>query len=100
MLIKANTGHALDSLWERVSGVEMYFKLVLIFREFLAVVKPMQKQALSVRVTRSSVSLKNLRSGLAMNGLNGPTEQPAQAPALKGTAASFCLPRVFFLLVF
>lgn len=64
MLIKANTGDVLDSLRERVSRVEMYFKLVLIFREFLAVVKPMLKQPLSVRVTRSSVSLKNLKAGL------------------------------------
>lgn len=50
MLIKENTGDVLDSLHERVSRVEIYFKLVLIFREFLAVVvKPMLKQSLPVR---------------------------------------------------
>lgn len=62
MLIEENTGDVLDSLHERVSRVEIYFKLVLIFREFLAVVvKPMLKQLLPVRVTRSSALLKNLQ---------------------------------------
>lgn len=64
MLIKENTGDVPDTLHERVSRVEIYFKLVLIFREFLAVVvKPMLKQLLSARVTWSSVLLKNLQWG-------------------------------------
>lgn len=64
MLIKENAGDVLDTLHERVSRVEIYFKLVLIFREFLAVVvKPMLKQLLSARVTWSSVFLKNVQRG-------------------------------------
>lgn len=64
MLIRENTGDVLDSLHEWVSRVEIYFKLVLIFREFLAVVvKPMLKQLLPVRVTRSSVLLENFQQG-------------------------------------
>lgn len=64
MLIRENTGDVLDSLHEWVSRVEIYFKLVLIFREFLAVVvEPMLKQLLPVRVTRSSVLLENFQQG-------------------------------------
>lgn len=81
MLVKENTGDVLDSLHEWVSRVEIYFKLVLIFREFLAVVvKPMLKQLLPVRVTWSSVLLKNLQQGCEW------PEQPLRAACTESVA--------------
>lgn len=93
MLIKNNTGDGRGSLHEQGSRVEIYFKLVLIFRAFLAVVvKPMLKQLLLLRVTRSSAVLKT--SQHRSEGLHGQAGQPSQTPSLKETAASgFPLPR-------
>lgn len=90
MLIKKKAGDGLGSLHEQGSRVEIYFELVLIFRAFLAVVvKPMLKQLLLLRVTRSSAVLKT--SQHRSEGLHGQAGQPTQTPSLKETAAS-CLP--------
>lgn len=79
MLIRESTGDVLDSLHKRVPRVEIYFKLGLIFREFLAVVvKPMLKQLLPVRVTWSSV-LKLRQSSL--HRLCGLKKQSSFLPA-------------------